>query len=210
MNDRKLVLIGGGGHALSTIAALPPCIDVAGYVSNRTSELLGGRLNRFGTDAEFLENPESRRYSVLLAVVSGRDCSLAMRRRLMEMYAGYESPVCVAPSAVVINPELLGDGTVVFHRAVINVAATTGRHCVVNTGAIIEHGCRIGDNVFIGPGAVICGDVKIADDVYVGAGAVIRPGISVCKGAIIGAGAAVVGDITVPGTYAGVPAKRIK
>lgn len=53
------------------------------------------------------------------------------------------------------------------------------------------------------------GSVVIGKYCFVGAGVVIIPGIKICDEVIIGAGAVVVKDITEPGTYAGVPAKKI-
>ncbi len=51
--------------------------------------------------------------------------------------------------------------------------------------------------------------MTVGRDTFIGAGATIVNGVSICGGVIIGAGAVVVRDVTEPGTYAGVPAKRI-
>ncbi len=203
-----LVLVGGGGHALSVMEVLPGSARPVGYVD--FADVPGMTLPRLGDDAAFLGCPDVAGRQVLITMVSGRSCSLTARARLVELYDGFDSPVVVAPSAIVARNVALGKGTVVFHRAVVNVGSLLGKHCVVNTGAVVEHGCRIGDNVFIGPGSVVCGGVEIGDNVYVGANAVLRPGISVCSGSTIGLGAAVVSDIKSPGVYAGVPAKIIK
>jgi acetyltransferase-like isoleucine patch superfamily enzyme len=72
----------------------------------------------------------------------------------------------------------------------------------------VDHDCEIGDFSHISPGATIAGEVKIGARTWVGAGATVSNGISVCDGCIIGAGAVAVKDITEPGTYIGVPAKK--
>jgi serine acetyltransferase len=46
--------------------------------------------------------------------------------------------------------------------------------------------------------------------VTIGTNAAVLPGINICDNVIIGAGAVVNKDITDPGTYVGVPARKIK
>lgn len=205
---RPLVLIGAGGHALSLLACLSTDSDVAGYVDNGDSDMLP--LPRLANDKDFLAEVSPDEYDVLIAVVSGRDCSLAQRRSIIFRYAAFSSPVVVASTAWIAPDVYLGDGTVAFHRAVVNVATHIDTHCVINTASIIEHNCQIGSNVFVGPGAVICGNVELGDDVYIGAGAAVRPGVRICSGVTVGLGSAVVADISEPGVYAGIPARRLK
>jgi len=50
----------------------------------------------------------------------------------------------------------------------------------------------------------------VGEGTMVGIGATVSNNVSVCDGCMIGAGAVVVKDITEPGTYAGVPARRLK
>lgn len=201
-----LVLIGGGGHALSVMEMLPEGLVPSGYVD--IADVAAMPLPRIGDDDSFIASATPAR--VLITMVSGRACSLAARRRLIDRYADYDSPAVIAPTAVVAGGVALGKGTVVFHRAVVNVGTVTGVHCVVNTGAIIEHGCRLGNNVFVGPGAVLCGGVTVGDNVYIGANATLRPGVAICPDSVIGLGAAVVADVVEPGTYVGIPARKIK
>lgn len=207
--ERRIALIGGGGHALSLLDILPSSAEVAGYVDLSPSPLMEGTVPYLGSDGEFAGSTGPSECDIIVTLVSGRDCSLATRRRVIERYAAYHSPVTVAPSAIVSPSATLGAGTAVFHRAVVNAATSIGRHCVVNTGAIVEHGCTIGDNVFIGPGAVICGGVTIGDDTYIGAGAVVKPCMEIGAGCVIGAGAVVVSPLPSGGTYVGVPAKKL-
>lgn len=72
------------------------------------------------------------------------------------------------------------------------------------------HDSVIGNFSTIAPNAAIMGRVKIGERCYIGANATIIPEITVCPDAIIGAGAVVNKDILEPGTYVGVPARRIK
>ncbi len=90
------------------------------------------------------------------------------------------------------------------------VNVTFGSCVIVNLNATIGHDCVIGDFATISPGANISGNVTLGKRCYIGTGAAIIEGVTICDDVVIGAGAVVVKDITEPGTYVGVPAKRIK
>jgi UDP-3-O-[3-hydroxymyristoyl] glucosamine N-acyltransferase len=94
--------------------------------------------------------------------------------------------------------------------AQITVNVQFGLCVIVNLNATIGHDCVIGDFVTISPGANISGNVLIGNRCYIGTQAAIVEGVAICGDVILGAGAVVVEDITEPGTYVGVPAKRIK
>jgi len=84
-----------------------------------------------------------------------------------------------------------------------------GEHCHFNLNSTVGHGTLIGDFVTVSPGAKISGDVTIGNNVYIGSNAVIKEGVKVCGNVTIGACAFVNKHITEPGTYVGVPAKRL-
>ena len=204
--NKKLVLVGGGGHARSLLAVIDGDIPVAGYAD--VQPCAGLDIPYLGTDSECIALLDALEYEVAMTVVGGRDCSMALRSRLIERYKGYDMPVIIAPTAIVAGCRI-GPGSQLMHRTVVNTGTETGRCCIVNTGAVVEHDCRLGSNVFIGPGAVICGGVDIGDNCYVGANATIRPGVKVCAGSVIGMGAVVVDDITEARIYVGIPAKPL-
>jgi len=52
-------------------------------------------------------------------------------------------------------------------------------------------------------------ETVLEDDVVIGTGATILP-VRICAGTVIGAGAVVTKEITVPGIYAGNPARLLR
>ena len=56
--------------------------------------------------------------------------------------------------------------------------------------------------------AQVIGTVKVKDSVWIGAGAIVINNVNICGECTIGAGAVVITDISNPGTYIGVPAKK--
>lgn len=199
------VIIGGGGHARSLIAMAPEALRPLYYVD--PEERLG--LVRLGDDDAFLADSRFTDVPVIIGYVATNGTSMAVRRRIIERYAGRRFATIVADDATVAPDAVLGRGTAVFHRAVVNTGAFLGDHVVVNTAAVVEHDVTVGENTFIGPGAVLCGGVTVGRDVFIGAGAVLRPGVSVCDGATVAMGAAVFRNIRKPGVYIGNPAELL-
>lgn len=200
---KQPVLIGAGGHAESLINTMGSDI-FGGYVAPDESEIA---LEWLGTDREFLAAEGEQ--AVHIALVAGVDGNMSVRRKMIDMYSHRRHVTLVAPTAIVAPNSEVGDGCAVMNGAIIN-GAKIGKDCVINTGAVIEHACELSDNVFVGPNATLCGGVTVGPDCFIGAAVTVINGVRICGGAIVGAGAVVTRNITEPGTYAGVPALRIK
>lgn len=106
--------------------------------------------------------------------------------------------------------KLLYVTTVGMTNAVINSGVRIGKHCIVNSGGVVEHDDQITDYVHISVGAKVAGTVNVGARTWIGIGASISNNLNICSDCMIGAGAVVVEDITISGTYVGVPVKRIK
>ena len=111
------------------------------------------------------------------------------------------------PAAFVSSHVVVGEGTVVFAGAVVNVDAHLGRGVIINTGATVDHDCVLGDAVHVSPGANIAGGVRVGLRSWVGIGAAVRQLVTIGDDAVVGAGAAVVRDVADGATVIGVPAR---
>ena len=60
------------------------------------------------------------------------------------------------------------------------------------------------------PCAIIGGNVNIGHNVYLGSGSNVKEKINICSDATIGMNGAVVKDIITPGTYVGIPTKKLR
>ncbi len=136
----------------------------------------------------------------------------AVRRRIQEQLsaAGLNIVSLIHPSAVIGENVFIGPGTAVMAGAVINPCTTIGTGCIINTCASVDHDCQIGDFAHISVGAHIAGTVEVGESTWVAAGATVINNLHITNDCMIGAGAVVVKDISEPGTYVGVPAKRMK
>lgn len=104
----------------------------------------------------------------------------------------------------------LGEGSIICPDCILTTDIKIGKHCQFNIQTSIGHDCKIGDFVTTAPKVSISGNVTIGNRVYIGTGAIIKEKTYICDDVVIGAGAVVLKDITEPGTYVGIPAKKIK
>lgn len=131
-----------------------------------------------------------------------------VRRKIQDEISGVITTL-VHPAAVISRRVEIGRGSVVMAGAVINSDAQIGEGCIINTCASVDHECVVGDFVHVSVGAHLAGNVHVGSGTWVGIGATVSNNVAICPDCMIGAGAVVVRDITEPGTYVGVPAKRI-
>lgn len=205
---QKVIIIGAGGHAKV----------IADIILKNNDELIGFLDDNIGIGKKVIE-----KYSVIGKL---NDCiqlynsdnsikfiiGIGDNKIREKISKKYNLPYYTAmhPTSTIGLGVKIKEGTAIMANTTINVNASIGKHCIINTGAIIEHDNEIEDFVHVSPNAAIAGTVKIGKRTHVGIGACIKNNISVCEDAIIGAGAVVVNNIEVKGTYMGIPAKLIK
>ena len=108
---------------------------------------------------------------------------------------GYMLPALIDPSATVADDVVIGAGTYIGRRAVVNAEARIGHACIINSGSIVEHECVIGDFSHIAVGTVLCGQVHIGSECMIGANSTIIQGLSVGNRSIIGVGTVVAKEV---------------
>lgn len=125
--------------------------------------------------------------------------------------------IYVASTAVVVGDVAIGDGSSVWHGAVVRGdldRIVVGEHCNIQDNAVVhvDHGnpTSIGSRVTVGHGAVVHG-CSVGDDCLVGMNATIASRAKVGPGSIVAAGAVVTEGAEFPpkSVIAGVPAKRL-
>lgn len=122
---------------------------------------------------------------------------------------GFEICSLLSPSAYVGLEAIVDKGVLIAHQAHIGPGARIGAGAIVNTAAVVDHETQIGEYSHIAVNATVAGRCVIGRSVMIGAGATITHKISICDGVTVGAGTVVVRDITEPGTYVGLPARRV-
>ena len=114
----------------------------------------------------------------------------------------------IGPFVEIQRDASIGRRTRVQSHSFVCELVTIGDDCV------IAHGVMFINDTFA-TGAPARGDrslwkpTRLGDRVFVGSNATILP-VTICSDVVIGAGAVVTRDISVPGTYVGNPAKRLR
>lgn len=120
----------------------------------------------------------------------------------------------------------IGDASFIGPFVEIQKSVSIGKRCKIQSHAFVCELVSIGDDCFIGHGVMFINDkfsaggpaggrkelwrsTKIGNRVSIGSNATILP-VEIVDGTVIGAGAVVTKDISVPGVYAGNPAKLIR
>lgn len=199
----KLAIIGASGHGkvVADIAEKNGYDDIEFYDDNQSLTHCGkwpvvGLVN---------EVPNEKNDSLFVAIGNNK-----IRKKIMDVYECEKIITLIHPKAVIAEDVTIEKGTVIMAGAVINSGTRIGKGCIINTCSSVDHDCILGDYVHVAPGGHMCGSVLIGDETWIGAGAAIINNISICNNCMIGAGGVVTKDITLSGTYVGVPMRMIK
>jgi sugar O-acyltransferase (sialic acid O-acetyltransferase NeuD family) len=211
-NLNPVIVVGGGGHAKSVISNLRKlgCFKLLGYTDlSNNGDIFG--CPYLGNDLEI--GIIAAREAELSIVLGVGQVGTGLKRQ--QIWMGLEQmrlrfPSAISPDSTVNEGVTMREGVAVMDGAVINSGSSIGLGVIVNTNSTVEHDAVISDWVHIASGATICGGATVGRFSMVGAGATVIEGIKIAEGCVIGAGAVVVGDLTEPGIYIGVPVHKIK
>ena len=113
----------------------------------------------------------------------------------------------VVDNTVIYRP--CGAGCIVFPNSFISTNTKVEKSIIVYSNVYVGHDSLIKSFTTICPGVNIGGWANIGQCCFLGIGSTISSKVSICDNVYVGAGACVVKNITDPGTYVGVPARKI-
>lgn len=201
---KKLIIIGASGHGkvIADIAFLCGYKDIAFLDDNESvKNCMSYPVVGKSSDAEKYGDA-----GFFVAIGNAK-----IRENVQEnlQKSGLNVVTLIHPDAVIAKSASIGIGTVIMAGAVVNPDSRIGKGCIINTGASVDHDNVIEDYVHVSVGAHIAGTVHVGGRTWIGAGAVVSNQVNICGNCMIGAGAVVVKDIDEPGTYIGVPARKV-
>lgn len=206
MDQKNLILIGGGGHCKSVIDVA----ESAGYnilgILDMPEEVGKPVLDYtvIGTDDDIPQYADKAEFIITVGFIKNPSIRVRIFDKVKQ--AGGKLSTIVASTAHVSRYATLGEGTVVMHQAVVNAGAKIGENCIINTFCNIEHDAVIGAQCHISTGTMVNGDCKVGERVFIGSQSVLANGITVGEDIIVGAGSVVRKSISEKGVYAGNPA----
>ncbi len=211
-NKKNIILVGGGGHCKA-------CIDVIEQTNNFNilgvidiSEKVGQSILGYkiiGTDNDVPKLIKS--YTKYIFITIGHIKNPAIRINLFKRIKnlGGVLPTIVSPNAYVSKHSIIGEGTIIMHKCVINTDVYIGNNTIINNQALIEHDTIIGNHTHISTGARINGGCKIGDECFIGSGSIVNQGVNIDNNVLVGSGSLVRKDINCKGIYIGNPLKRL-
>ena len=197
-NNRKLVLVGGGGHCKSVLDTILRLNTYSEVVITDCKLAAGTRIlgcEVVGNDEMLSELFKKGFRNAVITIGSIKSTDIRREAFLKAEAVGFNFPRIIDPSAVVSGSASIGTGVYIGKNAVVNVDAVIDDMAIINTGAIVEHECRIGEFTHVAVGAVVCGGAEIEKDILIGANAVVIQGVKIGRSSIIGAGSVVLRDV---------------
>lgn len=211
MAAKPIIVVGGGGHGKVLLHVLTrlPAYNPLGYVDPKDHGPILGFPCLGGDEVlpSLLEKHKGLCAVIGVGKIRAESPRVEIFRKLKEL--GFLLPAIAAPTAMVARTASLGEGSVVMDGAVIQPDCVVGKLGIINTRASLDHDCILGEDVHVCPGATLSGGVKVNDGCLIGVGASVVQYLRIGKSVAIGAGAAVTADCLEPGTYVGVPARRL-
>ena len=198
----RLIIVGAGGHGkvIADNALKNGYTDICFVDDKSIGDCMGFPIVGRCADLNKLNNGKT---DFIIGIGSS-----AIRKKIAEEY-DINWVTLIHPSAQIAVNVSIGRGTVVMAGAVVNVCATVGEQCIINTCAVVEHDNVIEDYVHISPNVALGGTVFVGKSTHIGIGASVCNNINICGDCMIGAGAVVSKNIVESGTYIGVPAKKV-
>jgi sugar O-acyltransferase (sialic acid O-acetyltransferase NeuD family) len=200
-----LLILGAGGHGRA--------VADAALASGAWARVIAAGRNPAPTAAELLPGveilPMERALEIASAVHVAIGDGAAREREAGTLRPGMLAGV-VHPRASISPHARVSAGCFIAAQSVVGPCASLGVAVIVNHGAVVDHDVEVGDYSHIAPLVALGGAVRIGRRVLLGSGASVLPGRSIADGIVVGSGAVVIDNLTEPGVYAGVPARRVK
>ena len=202
----NLIIIGASGHGkvVADIAIKMNKWQSIAFLDDDESIKTSMGLHVIGKTADAFTYKDEADFFVAIGNNATRE---KIQDRLLD--EGMSIVNLIHPESVIGNDIELGIGTTVMAGVVINSSSRIGRGCIINTSSSLDHDNILEDYVHISPGVRTAGSVGIGKGTWLGIGSIVSNNVNICSGCKVGAGAVVVKDINEPGTYVGVPVRRV-
>ncbi|HHV30193.1 acetyltransferase [Acetivibrio mesophilus] len=211
--NKKILLIGGGGHCKSVLDSLLNLNEYAdiGIIDNKENAaktVLGIPILGCDKNLPSLYKDGYSHAFVTVGSIGNPSLRIKLFNALCEI--GFIIPNIVDASSEVSKYARIGKGVFIGKQAIVNAGAVICDGTIINSGAIVEHDCEIGEFVHIAPGTVLSGGVKIGDHSHIGSNTTVKQGICIGSNCVIGMGSIVTKNIRDNVMAYGNPCKEVK
>lgn len=211
--NKKLLLIGGGGHCKSVLDSILPSNEYTGIgIIDKNESSSGSVLGIpiIGCDDDLSKLYHDGYHYAYVTVGSTGEQSLRIKLYKMLETIGFEIPNIIDLTAIVSSHVKMERGIFIGKNVVVNAGTSIMDGSIINTASTIEHDCIISQFCHIAPKSLLCGEVEVGDNTHIGAGSVIKQQIKIGSNSIIGMGSVVLKDIKSNVVAYGNPCKEVK
>ncbi len=180
---KKIIILGSGGHAASLIDLIETTkkFDILGIVCDKKKIgkfFLGYKV--LGSD-NYLKKIKSKKPYLALGFSLYNDLKLYKKKYLEFKKLGFSYHNIISPFAYVSKRAKLGEGTNIFHGAIVNSECIIGNGVTINSNTLIEHNVEIDSFCHISTGCILNGGIKIKSKTFIGSSTVIKENIKIKK-----------------------------
>ena len=202
---KKIILVGGGTHAVSIINLLErkfPELKIFGYTDAKKSRL---NVKYLGKDEIVLNSYNKNNFLLTMSI----GVNIKIRSKVFDMFKKkkFNFLTIIDKNSVVASSAKIGNGSIIFPNSSIGPHSIIKDNVVIHTSTVVEHNSLIGKDSYLGPSAVICGNSKVGKKCLVGANSCMIENITLPNNSILGASALLNKNYKKERTYMGIPAK---
>lgn len=161
---------------------------------------------------DFINSTEKENYSYFVAFTLDND----LRKRVIDIIDSTQLDCIIYIHPTVIKyfndkqiTNCIGAGSFISPYSTMLMGSTLGRHCIVETYCQISHYVNIGNNNHLHCGTMIAGKTLIGNNCTFNFRSTVVNQVTICDNIELGAMSCITKDISKPGKYVGVPARRI-
>ena len=189
---KRLLIVGAGGHGrvVANTAVLTDEWNEIAFLDDKCE--VGTNVHHefivIGAihDAPIFYND----YSHIVVAIGNNDIRLKLINEYLQF--GWQLANLIHPTACVDKSVIIGSGSIVLTRAIIEIGSKIGKGVIINMGTIVDHDCIIEDGVHLAPGVTLGGGVKIGNCSWLGVGTSVAPQIIIGKKVVVEAGVGII------------------
>ena len=182
---KKIILIGGGGHAVSCIEVIESIksFEIIGIICTKVKKNIHP-YKIIGEDKDLNKIKKNYKFAInCVGQIKSPEKRIKIYKKLKKLR--FILPKIISSTAYVSKKSTIEEGSIIMNFAFINANVKIGKNSIINTRATIEHDVRIGSHCHISTGVIVNGGTSIGDGTFIGSGTIINENISIGKNCII-------------------------
>ena len=210
---KKVIVVGGGGHAKVVIDILEVVGEykIVGIIDKKlkAGDILFG-YPVLGNDDVLPGLLRDGITCVAMGIGGFVDNKLRKQIYIKIKSWGFTFVNAIHPSCIIMPGGSVGEGVVMFPGVVVNSSVIIGNNVILATGSTTDHETVIEDHVLVSAGVSVGAYTRIQEQALIAIGATIVSGVNIGKSSLVAAGAVVLKDVPDSTRVVGIPARVVK